>query len=382
VSDPSRAVERFRRFAAENSFDVFEGALAIAELIDPDEDLASARSRIDQLAAQVQERIRSGEMPYEALRHVLFLEEGFSGDTTSYDDPANSSIAHVLRTRRGMPITLSVVTVETGRRAGLELAGVGLPGHFVVGGRDLPDGLYLDPFAGGKLCDASALTQRVSAILGTSVELPVEAFTPDSARAVLMRILLNLRRSYERRDRFEEALAALECAQALDADDVSLRRERGLLLLKDGRSEEALEELEAYVSSGSGEDAEAVAKLVTIVREGLVSSDARPTASGAAAKKIFTLEEARQVLPQVQEITSQAVLRYARLGAGEEAESERQGIVHDWVESVTSLGAEIKGLWLVDFDSGAGYYCWKYPESRLEYFHGYEEGFIGRLPLQ
>ena len=47
-----------------------------------------------------------------------------------------------------------------------------------------------------------------------------------------------------------------------------------------------------------------------------------------------------------------------------------------------SLGLEIKGLWLVDFDSGAGYYCWKYPEPAIDHFHGYEEGFAGRLPLQ
>ena len=52
------------------------------------------------------------------------------------------------------------------------------------------------------------------------------------------------------------------------------------------------------------------------------------------------------------------------------------------MRQITGLGLEVKGLWLVDFDSGAGYYCWKYPESSLEYFHGYDEGFSGRLPLQ
>ena len=64
------------------------------------------------------------------------------------------------------------------------------------------------------------------------------------------------------------------------------------------------------------------------------------------------------------------------------SENERQGVVGEWARVILSLGAEIKGLWLVDFDSGAGYYCWKYPEAALEYFHGYEEGFAGRLPLQ
>jgi regulator of sirC expression with transglutaminase-like and TPR domain len=313
---------------------------------------------------------------------VLFAEEGFAGDTVSYDDPANSSVAHVLQTRRGMPITLSVVAVEAGRRAGLDLEGVGLPGHFVVGGRDLPPGMYLDPFDGGALRDTQALTERVSKIIGTEIELPNEAFAPDSPRAILMRILLNLRRSYEVRDLFEEAMAALDCANALDPDEISFARERGLLLLRIGRPEEALEELEAYVSQASGEDAEAVGKLVTVVREGMAGTGPPTLVTQPSEKRIFTLEQAREVLPQVQEVTSQAFVRYTRLGAGGESEQERQGIVRDWVRSVSSLGAEIKGLWLVDFDSGAGYYCWKYPESNLEYFHGYEEGFSGRLPLQ
>ena len=56
--------------------------------------------------------------------------------------------------------------------------------------------------------------------------------------------------------------------------------------------------------------------------------------------------------------------------------------MREWAREILSLGVVIKGLWLVDFDSGAGYYCWKYPEPSLEYFHGYEEGFSGRLPLQ
>lgn len=61
--------------------------------------------------------------------------------------------------------------------------------------------------------------------------------------------------------------------------------------------------------------------------------------------------------------------------------SDYQRIVSGWAESVLGLGIEVKGLWLIDFDSGAGYYCWKYPEPTLEYFHGYEEGFGGRMKL-
>lgn len=376
-------MERFRRLAAQQEPDVFEGALLIAQLLDPEEDIAIARERAETLAARVrQERAREGT-GYEALLLVLFAEEGFQGDAETYDDPLNSSVARVLAAHRGMPITLSIVVLEVARRAGLSLSGVGLPGHFVVGGRDLPDGRYLDPFDGGELYDAGALADRVSTIFGAPVDLPPEALLPDSSRSILTRVLFNLRRSCEKRGLFAEALAALDCAAALDPSEASVLRERGLILLRMGRAAEAVEALEAFVAAADGEDREAVVKLVAVVRERALSPEGTDLSHGASEKKkIFTLEQARVALPRVRELTSDAYSRYSELGEDADAENDRQEVVRAWIEQLTALGVEIKGLWLVDFDSGAGYYCWKYPEASLEYFHGYEEGFAGRLPLQ
>jgi regulator of sirC expression with transglutaminase-like and TPR domain len=376
-------VERFRRLAAQREPDLFEGALLIAQLVDADEDIAIARERAEALAARVrQEQAREGT-GYEALLLVLFAEEGFRGDSETYDDPLNSSVARVLAAHRGMPITLSIVVLEVARRAGLALSGVGLPGHFVVGGRDLPDGRYLDPFDGGELYDAGALANRVSTIFGAPVDLPPEALLPDSSRSILTRVLFNLRRSCEKRGLFAEALAALDCAAALDPSEASVLRERGLILLRLGRAAEAVEALEAYVAAAEGPDREAVVKLVAVVRDRVLSPERTSPGPGSSEKKkIFTLEQARETLPRVKELTSDAYSRYSELGEDADAEDDRQEVVRGWIEQLTALGVEIKGLWLVDFDSGAGYYCWKYPEASLEYFHGYEEGFAGRLPLQ
>lgn len=383
VTPREAVVERFRRLAAQQEPDLFEGALLIAQLVDPAEDIAVARERAEALAARVrQERAREGT-GYEALLLVLFAEEDFQGDADTYDDPANSSVARVLAARRGMPITLSIVVVEVARRAGVALSGVGLPGHFVVGGPDLPDGKFLDPFDGGELYDAAALADRISAIFGAPVDLLPEVLLPDSSRSILTRVLFNLRRSCEKRGLFAEALAALDCAAALDPSEASVLRERGLILLRLGRAAEAVEALEAYVAAAEGEDREAVAKLVAVVRERALSPEGTGLGPGSSEKKkIFTLEQARETLPRVKELTSDAYLRYSELGEDADAEDDRQEVVHGWIEQLTALGVEIKGLWLVDFDSGAGYYCWKYPEASLEYFHGYEEGFAGRLPLQ
>jgi len=100
------------------------------------------------------------------------------------------------------------------------------------------------------------------------------------------------------------------------------------------------------------------------------------------SKKIFTYEDASALLPEVQRMTSDAVERVQSLDEATASSEKYQGIVQEWAEDVMSLGIDVKGLWLVDFDNGSGYYCWKYPEESLQYFHGYEDGFQGRVRLQ
>ncbi len=110
-----------------------------------------------------------------------------------------------------------------------------------------------------------------------------------------------------------------------------------------------------------------------------------------AGNRIFTFEEARCLLPAVRARTQEALdaLAEAEAEAGEEAGEAREflertaaGILEAWARDVRALGIEVKGPWLVDFDAGAGYYCWRWPEESLEFFHGYEEGFAGRVRIQ
>jgi hypothetical protein len=96
-------------------------------------------------------------------------------------------------------------------------------------------------------------------------------------------------------------------------------------------------------------------------------------------KKTFTYDEAMALLPEVQRITQEAVAEARALPSG--AADEARILLAKWAEDLIALGVEVKGLWLVDFDCGDGYYCWKYPEPSLQFFHGYEEGFGGRVPM-
>jgi len=103
-------------------------------------------------------------------------------------------------------------------------------------------------------------------------------------------------------------------------------------------------------------------------------------------KRIFTYAEAKALLPLVQQVTDEAHTRVERLLAategGTHTREQAQSIVNAWAGELGQLGLDIKGLWLVDFDNGSGYYCWKHPETSLDYYHTYEEGFGGRVRIQ
>ncbi len=109
-------------------------------------------------------------------------------------------------------------------------------------------------------------------------------------------------------------------------------------------------------------------------------------------KRLFSYEEAVNTFPAVRDLTYAAVRQVEALLNGlhsrdemearkEEIESAYERIVAAWSLEITDLGCEVKGLWLVDWDSGDGYYCWRYPEEILGHFHGYDEGFAGRMPV-
>ena len=105
-----------------------------------------------------------------------------------------------------------------------------------------------------------------------------------------------------------------------------------------------------------------------------------------AERRRFTYAEAKSLLPRVQQLTEEAQERVERLlGAATDSpdtKEQAQSIVNAWAAEMSALGLDIKGLWLVDFDNGSGYYCWKHPEPSLDYYHTYEEGFGGRVRIQ
>jgi hypothetical protein len=108
--------------------------------------------------------------------------------------------------------------------------------------------------------------------------------------------------------------------------------------------------------------------------------------------RIFTYEEALETFPTVRELTDRAIHRIRALYNGiqsreemerrqPELEAATSQVIESWTQEVASMGCLVKGLWLVDWDCGDGFYCWRYPEVSIGHFHGYEEGFNGRMPI-
>lgn len=109
-------------------------------------------------------------------------------------------------------------------------------------------------------------------------------------------------------------------------------------------------------------------------------------------KRIFSYDEAITTFPFVRDLTAAAVRQIEALVSSLETQEEMdtrrpeiekacEKIVQAWTQELTAIGCEVKGLWLVDWDSGDGYYCWRFPEEAISYFHTYDEGFAGRIPI-
>jgi regulator of sirC expression with transglutaminase-like and TPR domain len=207
--------------------------------------------------------VRTGGSRVEALNRYLFEELGFAGNESDYYDPRNSMLHHVLVRRTGIPITLSVVYIETGRRAGLRVEGVGLPGHFVVrayeGDEDAEGaGVLVDPF-NRRATDAEECQSRIDLLYDGRLELGEEHLRAVGARAILVRMLGNLKAVYARAGLFRGALSAVERLLLLAPDDLDERRDRGMLLAQLDRLHEAVADTQTYLNlSPNAPDADAV----------------------------------------------------------------------------------------------------------------------------
>jgi regulator of sirC expression with transglutaminase-like and TPR domain len=255
-----------RRFAAlvaqpEAALDLAHAALLIAAEEAPGLDVEHYRARLLALGVQARARVHERmDAPVAALNHFVFNELGFAGNQTHYYDPRNSLLSYVLDARRGIPITLSLVYIELGRRAGLEVEGVGLPGHFIVRARaaDEVSSVLVDPF-NGRVLDEDDCQQHLDTLYGGQVPLGAEHLAATRPREILARLLRNLKAIYAQAHSYRRALAAIERILLVAPQGHEEHRDRGVLLAQLGRYMDASREIELYLRRAPGApDAERV----------------------------------------------------------------------------------------------------------------------------
>lgn len=214
-----------------------EASLLIAAHAYPDLDVEAELRMLDDLAAGCP------EPTLEAWRRYVFVDLGFSGDVGSYYDPANSYLNDVVRRRMGLPITLSVVGMELGRRVGLHFEGIGMPGHFLL--RDDGDPpTFLDPFDTGRLLDRAGCEERFHVVNGADAPFLASYLEPVGSRAILSRMLANLRSIFVHTADLRGLEWVLTLRLAVPGVSPLERRDLARVLGSAGRFDEAAAQLE------------------------------------------------------------------------------------------------------------------------------------------
>jgi regulator of sirC expression with transglutaminase-like and TPR domain len=255
----------------ELAIDLAEAALLIAKEEYPDLEVARYLSRLDAMAAELRDRVGIGSDAHRliaSLGDYLFKEQGFRGNADDYYDPRNSFLNDVLDRRMGIPITLSTVYMEVGRRLGVHLHGVGMPGHFLVKYMGPGEEIVIDPFNGGAIVSPADCQRILDRISGGKLALEPRFLSSLGTRQILYRMLTNLKLIYFNGQAYGKALGVVERLLILDPHATTEVRDRGLLYCQLKRYPDAMADLERYLKlAPAAEDAEVIRDHLRSIRQ-------------------------------------------------------------------------------------------------------------------
>jgi regulator of sirC expression with transglutaminase-like and TPR domain len=253
------ALEPFAQLIARDDarIDLARACLLIAQDAYPGLDVERYMGEIERMAIRLRGRLPQtggAEERVVALNQFLYGDLGYWGNTEDYDDPRNSYLNEVIERKTGIPITLSILYMELGRRIGLPLEGVSFPGHFLVRLKLRGGMLVLDPFSGGAPQSEEELRRRIKRVIPDGVaddlpaaELPLDQFLEAATnRQILSRVLRNLKRVYRESDKPERMLDVLNRMLLVTPDASAELRDRGLVYQRLECYRAALKDLTDY----------------------------------------------------------------------------------------------------------------------------------------
>lgn len=247
----NHARARFAALIRRDPVPLDQAALAIAEEEYPRLDVEEYLGRLDRLGERVRRHVHEplrAASTLNALRRVLHAEEGLRGNELEYQDPRNSFLNEVLDRKLGIPISLATIWIEVARRAGLEIQGVGFPGHFLAkyvsaAGSEV----FVDAFNGGEMLSADECVARYRA-RSAGRDLDRRHLAGVAPRQILARMLHNLRRLYAERHDDVRSYAVLDRILLLSPGQLETVRDRGLVAARLGGAAAATRDLEVYLA--------------------------------------------------------------------------------------------------------------------------------------
>ena len=252
--------------ADDEAIDLAEVALLIAAEAYPELDLGRYRATLDALGDGARAGVGAADTDAARLRaliHYLAREQRFVGNQDDYYDRRNSFLNEVLDRRTGIPITLAVVYIEVARRAGLAVAGVGFPGHFLATFRGDAEEIVFDPYFGQVLSEDQC-AQRLRAVMGQDTPFDRAYLRRATTKEILVRMLRNLKQIYLQAREFEPALACSERILLVQPELPQELRDRGLLYQQLECFSAAQADLERFLSLAPNDES------VEVVREKLI----------------------------------------------------------------------------------------------------------------
>ncbi len=265
----------------DEQIDLAEAALTIATMEYPGLQESYYLDRLDQLADEVRPLISAETEPLkniENLNYFLNSVKGFHGNETDYNDRRNSYLNDVLERKTGLPITLSLLYIELGKRLGLHFEGIGLPGHFIIRYRELEPQLsgrndnssgsenlglqehpanfssasapsiLLDPFNGGTILTEEECITLVFERYGRMMPLRQAFARPVTNRQFLMRMINNLKAITISEQDYQRGLQLQESLVRLNPDSPEEKRDRGVLYARNGQNGLAIVDLQTYLA--------------------------------------------------------------------------------------------------------------------------------------
>ena len=226
-------------------------ALALATIEYPGLDIGNSLAILDSYANELATRLgtpcRGADFVIAANKY-LFNDLGFAGNAGNYYDPRNSCLNEVLAVRLGIPITLSVVYMEVARRLRRTVAGIGLPGHFIVRYDDREFSAFIDPFHGGRILEPEQCFELARSSTGAEIQDDPSLLQPVTKRQIVLRMINNLRAIYFSREAHGKALQVLNLLLAADPGAADEYRQRGAVHLRMKNYSAARADLEKYLA--------------------------------------------------------------------------------------------------------------------------------------